>query len=246
MASIHPSPTPEAEATPAVMAEPQAESSSPSAISELQDLFGSLMVPCQDKHDDASVFTRFFPHAWEPIGGDGRFPPSRIEYKWTGAFELFSFPRELRDRIYYHYLYRPEGIGWLRNSTRTWPFEHSEDITSLFLVSRQVYVEAYQVFCRYNRISIGGLSSWSSASDGILRLFPDRPAGMLQRVSKNYFQAHMRYASQSVYRSARAPGDAWVQMMRDAYTFKSFFPRLREFTARWEVYAHFLRTTGFV
>lgn len=33
--------------------------------------------------------------------------------KWTGSFTLLAFPRELRDKIYFHYVYRPEGVVYV-------------------------------------------------------------------------------------------------------------------------------------
>jgi hypothetical protein len=161
-----------------------------------------------------------------------------------------DFPREIRDQIYHHYLYRPKGIVYHRKTTRTFPFDdHYEGITSLLLTCRQVHYEAFQIFTRYNLIEIRTSYHWhqqryrDKSMDGILRLFPDAPARRLQRVGISMEQYSYIYQS---YRrrldpgqDTAPPGAAFVQMLRDAYTFKSTFPKIREFCVTFRAYNNF-------
>jgi hypothetical protein len=212
------------------------------AISELQSAFGTLLVA--DKNvDPVTLWTKPNFQRWGDILKPKPKPP--IMPKWTGSFALFSFPRELRDKIYYHYLYRPDSILYQRNPTRADVFDdRPEEITSLFLTSRQVYSEAWDVFCRYNRIEIPARQDWYhqrrnfKTLDGTLRLFPDKPARTLQHISISFQQYLYMYQ----YRSpddTLTPSAAFVQMLRDAYTIKSTFPRLREFSVHFHDYHDF-------
>ena len=47
--------------------------------------------------------------------------------KWTGFFALFSFPRELRDLIYYHSVYRPRGLHYTAHVSRDRKFWYKKD-----------------------------------------------------------------------------------------------------------------------
>ncbi|KAH7071876.1 hypothetical protein BKA63DRAFT_417717 [Paraphoma chrysanthemicola] len=209
----------------------------PSPITELQSVFGSILLA---RKNVEPTFRRTLA---VPAPAPEELP------KWNGAFDLFSFPRELRDRIYYHYLYRPKGVHYHRKTTRSFPFmEHPEDITSLFLTSKQVYDEALQVFCRYNQIEIKSSGYWayrsndSRALNGMLRLFPDKPGRLVQRVRKRYREYIHVYGSYSSDHFGQRAGDALLQMFRDAYTFKNAFAKLREFTVVWEANPHFFAT----
>jgi hypothetical protein len=197
-----------------------------SAISELQEAFGHILAARKDrktsKHTDASTTGSSYP-------------------SWTGAFELFSFPRELRDRIYYHFLYRPKGIKYRRKTHQAFPFEQPADIASLFLTSRQVYDEALQVFCRYNQINMPRRSGWrkydhyAKEVNGMLRLFPDKPARLLQRLRMEYLVSSTMYVTHDHMQVSNEHGAEFTQMLRDAYTCKATFPKLREFTLVWQI-----------
>ncbi|KAH7371347.1 hypothetical protein BKA66DRAFT_370228, partial [Pyrenochaeta sp. MPI-SDFR-AT-0127] len=215
--------------------------STPSAISELQDAFGSILLARKDATgvNPKTVYEPFL-RAPEPI-----------VYKWTGCFDILSFPRELRDRIYYYCLYRPDGIVYNRNTVRTFPFDHPENMTALFQTSRQVYKEAFQVFCRYNTITFTTRNHWSRRTmrgglAGTLRLFPSKHADMLQCVRKEYSEYFTSFASWEDSYPEDNPGRVFLQMLRDAWTFKSFFPRLRKFTVRWNVWSHYFENNRLV
>lgn len=182
-------------------------------IGELQSALGPLLLARKD---------RYTPPA--PI----------IRPKWTGAFHLFSFPRELRDRIYFHHLYRPKGVVYKRKTGQQWPFNQDGHIVSLFLTSRQVYEEALQVYARYNEFRFEDYGRWHRKKpfkgiEGKLRLLPDAHMSLLQKVTRNY--------------GGHDTAMAWVQMMHEAILFKSYCPKLREFTACWSIYS-FIRDAG--
>jgi hypothetical protein len=174
------------------------------SITELQEAFSTLLLLQKPKRST-----------------------SPRQHQWTGCFRLFDFPRELRDRIYYYYLYIPEGLVHRRSPThaRRWPFEDSNHI-SLFLTSHQVYKEALPVFFRYNAIEI----SYKWQLSGILRLFPGQPAALLQRIQ-------LCYASNTGRRDWRRTGigGVWAQIVDDTRVAKECFPLLRECTAFWSV-----------
>jgi hypothetical protein len=210
----------------------------PSRISELQDAFGTLLLTSKKT---------------EPVSSyNDRFDSTPILPKWTGTFALFSFPRELRDRIYYHYLYRPKGIlyakGYLFRERRIAPRppnktnpHKSNDITALFLTSRQVYDEALQAFCRYNQIEIYGRVHWrhrdyGKAPRGILRLFPEKARTMVQRIRNQYGPRNSWLVAEDGTSEYQTPREVFIQVLRDAYIFKNTFPMLREFTAAWDIY----------
>ncbi|KAF2658189.1 hypothetical protein K491DRAFT_690339 [Lophiostoma macrostomum CBS 122681] len=175
-------------------------------ITELQEAFGTLLL-----------------HRY-------RRSKSPRKHQWTGCFRLFDFPRELRDRIYYYYLYVPEGLVHSRNSSRArrWPFEDSSHV-SLFLTSHQVYEEARLVFYRYNAIEIP--YKWQLA--GILRLFPEKPAALLQRIQLCYFF----HTGKRDWKTAGL-GGVWAQIVDDARLAKEYFPLLRQCIAFWSISVH--------
>ncbi|KAF2034241.1 hypothetical protein EK21DRAFT_57040 [Setomelanomma holmii] len=218
---------------------------SQSAIDELQTVFGTLLLARKDPKPPTNGTSAWNPYTvtYEYIPALPSSPPLP---KWTGSFALFAFPRELRDRIYFYYLHRPKGVIYHRKTHRNFPFtDHSEDITSLFLTSQQVYSEALQVFCRHNQIEIkqSGYSKYgskdSTALAGTLGLFPDKPGRLVQRVRKPYREYMHMYGSHDNDLLGQKARDAWLQMLRDAYTFKNFFPKLREFTVCWEANPRF-------
>ena len=178
-----------------------------SQIAELQSVFGTILTLSKRTKTSPTPETSNYP-------------------RWTGSFRLFDFPREIRDCVYYWYLYEPKGLKYTRTGSRhlTFPFTDSRHVV-LFLTSCQVYEEALEVFCRFNAIEI--TNTWRL--EGTLRLFPDRPAQMIQRIQliyrHTYYKSHWR-------RKNRVSG-AWAQMILEAQVAKSYFPMLREFRALW-------------
>jgi hypothetical protein len=191
------------------------------AISELQTAFESLLHATRDRKLSNTPSASTYP-------------------KWTGSFELLSLPRELRDRIYFHYLYHPAGITYNRRSTRVFPFDQPEDVTSLFLTCRQVYEEALPVFCRYNAILVSTRSDWrlreriNKVLEGALLLFPEESAKMMQRTRKQYYENTYIYPRLRYNDAEQIAGEGFIQMLRDAYTFKSAFAKMRDFTVAWK------------
>ena len=188
-----------------------------SSISELQTAFGTILMARKNKL---------------------KHPAPPILPKWTGAFALSSFPRELRDRIYYHYLFRPSDIIYRCSTSRTKLYDQPKHTTALFLTCRQVYTEALQVFCRHNIIDISDRHIWQNRNriqfgtflKNTLRLFPDRAARLVQRVSKEYrMWQHIE----------TTPSDEFVQILRDAQIFRDTFPKLREFSVQWKAAPYF-------
>lgn len=182
-------------------------------IQELQQAMGSLL---QARKQHCSVLGR---HC-----ADTQKVPKP---QWTGALELFSFPRELRDKIYFFYLYRPSGFLWSRCTKRSFPFEdHDNDVTRLFLTSQQVYVEAFAVFCRNSTIRLEGTRyDYTKRLHGLLRLFPDKPARMLHCISNGYWTRNTSHDHSD-------PGPVFLSILRDAYDLKEHFPKLRVFKVR--------------
>ncbi|KAF2122355.1 hypothetical protein BDV96DRAFT_640400 [Lophiotrema nucula] len=176
-----------------------------SAIPELQAAFGTILQLEKSK-----------PKA---------LAPTETYPKWMGSFRLFDFPRELRDRIYQYALYRPKGYVYSRSRSYPWK-ERDETHINLYLTSRHVYAEALEVFCRHNALEI----AYKTRLAGTLRLFPERPARLLQRVRLHYQQGSWRNEWPRT-----SPSGCFAQMMIESRVAKSFFPLLRECTAVWTV-----------
>jgi hypothetical protein len=197
---------------------PQEESS----ITELQVVFGSMLVASKSKDDTSSP--------------DTPGPPP-----WTAAFRLFDLPRELRDLIYYHYLYHPSGYRHItRANWCVWysPASPSRDVQNLFLVSRTVYAESLAAFCRYNVLAFRErtVPKRGQRLEGKLRLFPDRHARCLTRLLNVYEDEPVREPNLFPLPSDEHfyhPGQTFVDIVRDAHAFRHYFPKLRELTARW-------------
>jgi hypothetical protein len=81
-----------------------------SAIGELQDAFGPILL-ARNKVDASTLWANTTTQRSARILELAKKPP--ILPKWTGSFTLLSFPRELRDKIYFHYIYRPKGIVYV-------------------------------------------------------------------------------------------------------------------------------------
>lgn len=182
----------------------------PSVIHELQTILGPLLLAYDSDLTQS--------------------PPPKPT--WTGTFALFSFPRELRDRIYFHYLASIPIIRFhRRRPNRRFPFTDplEQPLVALFLTSRQVHIEAYEVFCRYTPVSLGGYATGGSGDDkrllGTIRLFPNQLGHMLQCIRGEY---QTRWSTRHPF----GPGQVFIQILRDAWVVKECFPRLRQFVAR--------------
>jgi hypothetical protein len=203
-----------------------------SAIDELQSAFESILLT--RKHiDPLTDYTNYWARSHVP-GKSSRRLPGAIEH--DDSFALLSLPRELRDRIYFHYLHRPAGITYRRAKTRFDSFsDHPDTLTPLLLTSHQVCSEAMQVFCRYNRVELLTRNERAfqrrpvpKALHGILRLFPETHARLLQRVGISFAQYEISRGKPHEEELDR-PNEAFVQALQDAYMFKDMFPKLREF-----------------
>jgi hypothetical protein len=214
-----------------------------SAIHELQSAFSSILLASK-RTDPVKESTNFWSCSMAP---KRPAPKTILVPEQTSFFALFCFPRELRDKIYFHYLHRPQGITYyscaIRPSRRS---EHSDSLTPLFLSNRQIYHEALEVFGRYNRVRIRSRNEqyYQRYSDhktlsGTLRLFPDTYAQLLQRVDISFEQ----YVRIPGWRTSDVdfclPNEAFVQVLRDGYVFKNTFPKLREFSIVFSTYHGF-------
>jgi hypothetical protein len=90
--------TPESQAKDSTEEVPEPASS----IAELQAAFGSILLATK-----SSTKTPIVPYTTYHGCSDTITKPCLP--KWTGAFKLFDFPRELRDRIYHYAVHRPRG-----------------------------------------------------------------------------------------------------------------------------------------
>jgi hypothetical protein len=91
-----------------------------SSITELQAAFGSILLASRDHSKKSTI--RYTTYRGGPDTPLKPSPP-----RWTGSFALFSFPRELRDLIYYHAVYRPRGLHYTAHVSRDWRFWYSKD-----------------------------------------------------------------------------------------------------------------------
>jgi len=233
----------------------QAESSVP----ELQAAFGSILLA---RPTPAAPPPSEPPSYIVGRGCSGRgIPPwslDRVQLpKWTGAFKLFDFPRELRDRIFHYVVYRPEGIYY--NAHRNPDLKDigpCEDAINLFLVSKQVYHEAMQAFGRSNTIALSAKYSpregLHKPPSGLLRLFPDRAAATATKIRHLYHDTVPRpYGRYGIapshnslfdggdgtghFRKRQQPGLTFLEILRDAHILTQHFPKLSTFEAAWEV-----------
>ncbi|USP75668.1 uncharacterized protein yc1106_02942 [Curvularia clavata] len=175
----------------------------------------------------------------------------------TGAFNLFGLPRELRDKIYSYHLYRPGGVYYTAHADKEFWYsrERSDGICNLLIVSRQVYHEAFEVFCLTNTVALSThynpREGYKKPLAGLLRLFPDRVASSLTRVSNTYRDIVTRpvgmfgYAPSHVsiaqggdgtgrYQKYNSAGETFVEILRDAHSLAQYFPKLVAFEAHWD------------
>lgn len=222
------------------------QNDAPSAISELQSVFPTILALKKEKPPAK------LPQKWD--FWSGRFILDHDAYNaelarhnypsWTGHFEILKFPRELRDMIYFHYLHREKVLVWRRraNFSRTYKSRAGGSFTTqlttvlqeainLFLVSRQVYEEAFQVFCSVNAFFLEYRSR--KTLEGALRLFPTKAGSQVQHVEVEYYDANWELFWD-------IPKSMWGQIVRDARLAKNYFPRLVTFTALWRLDWHAL------
>lgn len=176
--------------------------------------------------------------------------------QWTGPFRLFDLPRELRDKIYYQYIYRPGRIYYAAHTDKYFWESHtkSDGFANLLTVSKQVYHEAFNVFCEANTVALSvhynSREGYSKPLTGLLRLFPERAAASLTGVSKTYRDVITRRMGQwgyapshegiaqggdgtGHYHKHNSAGETFIEILRDAHTLRQFFPKLTIFEADW-------------
>jgi hypothetical protein len=190
----------------------------PPGINELQSVLRSIMIAEEERPTRLSI-------APAP-------PQVHIENKWAGTFSLFSFPREIRDEIYYHYLYRPHSIYYSRTTLSRWPFHADDDVVSLLLTCAQVYHEAIEVFHEHNEVEIGSRPRLGAGPEKVLKMFPTEHAQKLRKCRREYGNYKPDYLFDRPLQ--HFPGECWLIMIRDAYLAKTYFPNLRLFTASWK------------
>ncbi|KAH7115331.1 hypothetical protein B0J11DRAFT_129544 [Dendryphion nanum] len=158
-------------------------------------------------------------------------PPTKLEA--IRPFKIFYLPREIRDQIYYHYLHRPKGVPFRRSAMKKWAVKKDGVVLTLFLTSKQVHNEALEVFCRFNVIEFAWQNKLGNVLGGLLKMVPLKTRNMLQLVRKPYDKFESFLPSWNGPWIRPKPEEIWIQMIRDAYTMRSHFPKLREFTAVW-------------
>ncbi|KAF2684046.1 hypothetical protein K458DRAFT_389264 [Lentithecium fluviatile CBS 122367] len=216
-----------------------------SAIEELQSAFPTILLLEKEK---PKVKPPPMNQTWNEVLMENRRlmhdldNPKPFYPRWNGSFALLSFPRELRDNIYFQYLYRPKSLIWRRRPNhghefRAWcgyiavySANMHHDALNMFLVSRQVYREALYIFCSANTIFIERRRH--RHVEGALRLFPEPAASMLQHVELRYIDYHPNWHETWNGPSA---GRTWEKMVKDALLAKEHFPRLTTYTALWDV-----------
>ncbi|KAK1589893.1 uncharacterized protein LY79DRAFT_516813 [Colletotrichum navitas] len=186
----------------------------PSAIDELQSALGSILIAEEDRSTKPWTSS---PACVPSLNSEGTVPA------------IFSCPREVRDRIYYYYLYRENQAYYSRGASARWPFLASEDVVSLFQTCRQVYQEALEVFHRYNQVEIGSEPRLEGGPLKVLDKFPAAHAQALQMCCRQYGEYNAWYERYDPLK--HYAGELWHIVIRDAYLFKSYFPKLRRFTA---------------
>ncbi|EFQ31465.1 hypothetical protein CGRA01v4_11056 [Colletotrichum graminicola] len=186
----------------------------PSAIDELQSALGSILIAEEDRSTKPWTSS---PACVPFPDGKGTVPA------------IFACPREVRDRIYYYYLYRENQAYYSRGASARWPFLASEDVVSLFQTCQKVYREAVEVFHRYNQVEIGSEPRLEAGPVKVLDRFPAAHAQALQMCCRQYGEYGALYVRHGPLK--HHAGELWHMVIRDAYLFKSRFPKLRRFTA---------------
>ncbi|KAB2104888.1 hypothetical protein AG0111_0g6501 [Alternaria gaisen] len=225
-----------------------------SCIPELQAALGPLLLTRASPSDLSSHSPGSYTIA---RGCPDKIPPKeQVLPKWTGAFKLFDFPRELRDRIYHYVVHIPGGVHYTTQTKRDLQDRPSSDIVNLFLVSKQVYYEASQMFGRSNTVWLSSSYSpregYRKPLTGLLRLFPDPAADALTSVSHVYHDtiarplgmwgmapSHDSIASggdgTGHFHKRQKPGETFCEILRDAHVISQRFPKLKVFDAVWYV-----------
>ncbi|KAH7128633.1 hypothetical protein B0J11DRAFT_578817 [Dendryphion nanum] len=189
-----------------------------SCFTEAQEAFGVLLLSFKNKPDDSKPYDR------------------------SGTFRFLDLPRELRDRIYYYSLYRPQPYHYRRalapfvktyypdhivvnpiQPASGWNKNDGSHVT-LFMTSPQIYQEAFEAFCSFNTFNI----SAKRELDGILRLFPQKPAGSIQRIRLTF----RNFIWRRTWRNNTSEG-SFAQMISESRLAKEYFPSLRECVCAW-------------
>ncbi|KAK1967569.1 hypothetical protein LY78DRAFT_680027 [Colletotrichum sublineola] len=197
---------------------PSALSSSegaPSAIDELQSALGSILIAEEDRSTKPWTSS---PACVPPLDSNGNGSPA-----------IFACPREVRDRIYYYYLYREKQAYYSRATSARWLFLANEDVVSLFQTCKQIYQVALEVFHRFNQVEIGSDPRLEAGPVKVLNKFPASHAQALQKCCRQYGEYDAPYALSGPMK--HYAGELWHIVIRDTYLFKSYFPKLRRFTA---------------
>ncbi|KAI8941645.1 hypothetical protein NX059_002858 [Plenodomus lindquistii] len=208
-----------------------------SSILELQEALGPLLLARKQK---CTCITKHPKRPYIPSHGCDDNTPFREPVKpaCTGPFRLFSLPRELRDRIYFHHLSHPRDYLWTHWARPRYfkpKLRPATDVTNLLLTSRKVYTEAWQVFCRHNTIYLNQDPrdiAYKSLED-VLRHFPFKP-------SRNLRYVGIKHWTHTTWGNENGAADSFLQILRDAYDMKAHFPELRVFQVKFgaDYYQH--------
>jgi hypothetical protein len=206
------------------------------SIDELQCAFGSSLSVSENL-DPVNEQTSFNSLSWKNSSAcTYKAVQSNVRLERTGSFALFSLPRELRNTIYYHYLYSPEGVIYRPETAHNSRVDkHTHVRISIFPTCHQVYDEALQVFCRHAHVQIATTiqrryhTYYPQALQATFRLFPATHARLLQRLSISLYQYVYFFYPLPNEVPSLGTGAAFLQMLRDASISKDKFPRLRQF-----------------
>lgn len=157
---------------------------------------------------------------------------------------MFALPRELRDKIYYYYMYRGGRLYYIYHPDRHFEpsIGKSEEIQNLLVVSKRVYAEVIKMMYLANTVILHKSDNRRQERvkplPGLLRLFPDSVAENLTRVGHKYSDVVGKPWSRWGYRprdyiKQNSSGQTFVEILLDAHLFKEYFPRLVLFEAGW-------------
>ncbi|OSS53205.1 hypothetical protein B5807_02944 [Epicoccum nigrum] len=159
-------------------------------------------------------------------------------------FPFLSLPRELRDLVYAH-SFPPKGLRYRPNDiTATTIWHRSRRIPAshlpLLLTSRQIHAEAQSVLFRTSLLELDatrhGGPSRNHISGQVLEAslcrFPLAQANLVTRVYINSLDWVKYYSGEAAERLHDLLPAIWGQLVRDARTLGSHFPRLVRLEAR--------------
>lgn len=159
-------------------------------------------------------------------------------------FPFLSLPRELRDLVYTH-SFPPDGLRYRPHdipATTLWNTPHRTPATHLplLLTSRQLHAEAQPVLFRTCVLELdatrnGGPSRHhlsGSRLDASLCRFPRTQANLVTRVYVSSWDWYAYHDGEAAERLHDLLPEMWGQLVRDARTLGSHFPRLVRFEAQ--------------